>query len=250
MRTGSCLLFASLFAAHAAHAAAPAAEVTMAVGLNTATAPGGAMRELKRGDGVFVQETLGTGPNSYLNIRLTDGSFVLLRPASRFVIDKYTYVAADRAADAAPARANAPAPRVPAAPDAPKSGVLMRLMRGGFRAVSGAIGHRDPDAYQVNTPIATIGIRGTDYVAVLCDAACALDPVVAQGLPAGAIAEDSLIAGVIEGSIVLTGNEGGAQSPVMPDQYVIGTRGGGFSTLAGQPRFLRTDPIPNPRTCQ
>lgn len=234
------LLLFALLAAPTVRAAEPPALVTMAVGQNTATSAAGAMRILAKGDAVYPKEVLATGPNSYLNVRMSDGSFVLLRPASRFVIEDYRYTARTTVAPV----------QTPAAAGAPQNRALMRLLRGGFRAVSGAIGHSDPDAYRVNTPVATIGIRGTDYVAVICDAACALDPVIAENLPPGAAAEDSLLAGVVEGAIVLTGNEGGAQTDVLRDHFVLSLRGGRVAPLPAEPRFLRVDPIPNPRICQ
>ena len=45
--------------------------------------------------------------------------------------------------------------------------VLMRLVRGGFRTVTGAIGKKNKDDYQVETPLASIGIRGTIFTAQL-----------------------------------------------------------------------------------
>lgn len=37
------------------------------------------------------------------------------------------------------------------------------LVKGGLRALSGAIGKTEPEDYVMNTPVATIGIRGTGY---------------------------------------------------------------------------------------
>jgi hypothetical protein len=43
----------------------------------------------------------------------------------------------------------------------------MNLIEGGFRTITGAIAKQNPGDYQVNTPVATIGVRGTDYAAVV-----------------------------------------------------------------------------------
>jgi hypothetical protein len=48
---------------------------------------------------------------------------------------------------------------------------IFALLRGGLRAVSGALGHRTRSAYQLRTPVATIGIRGTAYE-LQCQGAC------------------------------------------------------------------------------
>lgn len=54
-----------------------------------------------------------------------------------------------------------------------------RLVRGGFRSISGLIGKRNKKNYRVVTPVATIGIRGTDYVAEICESNC---PALGTGL--------------------------------------------------------------------
>ena len=49
---------------------------------------------------------------------------------------------------------------------------FFRLLKGGFRAVSGLIGHTRREDYAVQTPVATIGIRGTDYEVRMCSGDC------------------------------------------------------------------------------
>ncbi|MDX1434446.1 MAG: FecR domain-containing protein, partial [Gammaproteobacteria bacterium] len=43
------------------------------------------------------------------------------------------------------------------------------LLKGGLRTITGAIGKLNRKAYQIRTPVATIGIRGTEYLAALGD---------------------------------------------------------------------------------
>src|SRR5690606_31967004 len=43
----------------------------------------------------------------------------------------------------------------------------MSMLRGGFRTLSGSIGDDDDDTYRIDTPYASIGIRGTMHSAVL-----------------------------------------------------------------------------------
>ena len=45
---------------------------------------------------------------------------------------------------------------------------IFSLLRGGFRTITGLVGRSRRDVYQVRTGVATIGIRGTAYSAVLC----------------------------------------------------------------------------------
>jgi hypothetical protein len=39
----------------------------------------------------------------------------------------------------------------------------MNLIEGGFRTITGLIAKQNPSDYQMNTPVATIGVRGTEY---------------------------------------------------------------------------------------
>src|SRR5262245_18006356 len=80
----------------------------------------------------------------------------------------------------------------------------MRLLRGEFRTVTGLIGKGSGDAYSVVTPVATIGIRGTDYSAAYCEGDCGDTP-------------DGLYVGVSNGGIDVT-NAGGTLE-LGNDQY-------------------------------
>jgi hypothetical protein len=48
------------------------------------------------------------------------------------------------------------------------SSSIFDLLRGGLRKITGAIGANDNGNYQLQTGLATIGIRGTEYVIKLC----------------------------------------------------------------------------------
>lgn len=235
---GAGLIFAGLpsFAA-----AADAGSVTMLVGRGTALSPDGNVRALAKGDPVFAGELINTGTNSFLNLKFRDGGLVTLRPNSRFEISEYRYDGD------APAAAEAAAP-TGATPQTGSGRAFFRLLKGGFRAVTGLIGKSDRNDYAAVTPVATIGIRGTDYLAVLCDLACQADPVVRGDLPQGTPAAGASIFGVIEGRIVLTTPQGETQE-LGADEYAIVLADGHIVLLSRQPRFLSVDPIPNPESC-
>ena len=59
--------------------------------------------------------------------------------------------------------------------NAPDNSMLMQLLRGGFRAVTGLISKNSPNAARIQTSTATIGIRGTDFDARLCAKDCSAD---------------------------------------------------------------------------
>ncbi|WP_028007911.1 FecR family protein [Solimonas flava] len=244
---------------------APAAgEIVLLTGHGTALSPdSGRVRDLAKGDKVYAGDVLNAGPNSYINVRFSDGAFVLLRPNSRLAIEAYAYAgpAPDAATkpDTPPAAATpAPAaaqPATPATTAPPPSGGLqrafLRLLKGGLRTVSGLIGKADPEEYRVTTPVATIGIRGTDYYAYLCDLACASDPIIVQSLELlhleQGMALGATLNGVLAGSIAVT-NAAGHTEILGSGQYLLTLNDGRQIRLPEEPRFLRVTPFPNPQT--
>lgn len=244
--------------AHASIPPAAAGEVTLMTGQASASSEATlTMRPLQKGDAVYAGEIIASGPNTYVNLKFTDGGLVLLRPNSRFVIEDYADRSAENSAPAAtatPAAAATAAATATPAPlptgEPPKSRAFFRLLKGGFRAVSGLIGKNDPDEYRINTPVATIGIRGTDYWIILCDIACSKDPIIAGELPQGMQSAGGLLVGVIQGGVFAI-NEAGRRAEVTVDQHLINLPDGKQIYLPFEPRFLRVQPIPDPATlCQ
>ncbi|HWU68056.1 MAG TPA: hypothetical protein VN046_04205 [Stenotrophobium sp.] len=237
--------------------AAAAGEVALITGRGTATASDGTVRSLAKGDPVYSGEIVNSGASSYVNLKFADGGFILLRPRSRFEIADFKYAGAAPAATTAPAVPPPPAAKMPAvqpaiaapAPVARENSAehaFFRLLKGGFRAISGLVGHINRADYRVSTPVATIGIRGTDYLAVVCDAICAHDPVIAEALPDGANALGGTVVGVFSGGIYVE-NAAGKQTDVAPSQYLINLPDGRQFVLPSMPHFLQVDPIPNPK---
>ena len=110
---------------------------------------------LARGSSLGVGDTLTTTRNSTVRLRFTDGGETAVRPDSRITLQAYKFE-----------------------PEAPEEDSLfMSLLKGGLRALTGQIGKRgNANAYKLNVKTATIGIRGTDYTARLCDGDCQIDP--------------------------------------------------------------------------
>jgi hypothetical protein len=158
---------------------------------------GGQAFVAQRGTTVEVGDTLTTGPTGLTQVRLRDGALLSLRYGSAMVVQEFR-MPETPAAGAAPAVAAGPT----ATSAAGRS--VLRLLRGAFRTVTGLIGKGANDAYSVVTPVATIGIRGTDYSAAYCSGDCGTTP-------------DGLYVGVSHGEIELT-NDGGALV-LANDQY-------------------------------
>ncbi|MGJ8668418.1 MAG: FecR family protein [Oceanococcus sp.] len=53
--------------------------------------------------------------------------------------------------------------------------LLFNLAEGGFRSLTGLVGSRNRSSYLIRTPVATMGIRGTDYTLFHLTAAAALE---------------------------------------------------------------------------
>lgn len=166
------LCAALLLGATPAPQAVPAAQVAFLSGTAEARAADGTVRSLAEGDAVFAGETLSTGPVGYLDLDFADGGRMLLQPETVFRIDAFRYAPSTKTA------ATDPAPVAQAEQD----NAFFSLLKGGFRAVSGLIGKARPEAYAVSTPAATIGIRGTEYEARICQGDCADAADMANGL--------------------------------------------------------------------
>ena len=111
---------------------------------------------LARGSSLGVGDVVSTTRNSTVRLRFTDGGETALRPDSRVTVQGYAYN-----------------------PETPQSdSLVLSLLRGGLRAITGAIGKRgNVDAYRLQINTVTVGIRGTDYTARMCDNDCAAPPV-------------------------------------------------------------------------
>jgi len=223
----------------AAFAQSPVAgTITLLNGQAQVSGPATPAHALAKGDPVYAGDVVETLGSSYALIRFTDQGSVLLRPNTRFQLEKYQYKAAEAPA-AAPTAAAPLAPLQVVAASEPDSN-FFRLLKGSLRAVSGLVAHADYRHYLLSTPVATMGIRGTDFVVALCDAACQNDPTVLQNLPKGETLDGAVIAGVNQGEIVVTSFTG-STTTLSATQYVVTLADGTQYPLGGVPGFLSTD---------
>jgi len=140
-------VFLALLAFFFADAALARAVVMSLTGTAQAQAGTAAARQLRLGDEVVQGDTVSTGPNSALGLRFDDGQVTALTQNSRMTITAYQYNE-----------------------QAGTGNVLLSLLTGGMRAVTGLIGKNTPDRVTYRAANATIGIRGTD-VTILTDGA-------------------------------------------------------------------------------
>lgn len=117
-------------------------EVIFQVGDAVSIDAAGKHRALAKGDTLSIGQTLETGGNGHLHLRMIDNAFVSLRPNTRFRIEDYHYDSRDSASNR----------------------VKFMLEKGIARSITGSAGQANKRIYRLNTPVAAIGIRGTDYV--------------------------------------------------------------------------------------
>lgn len=183
----------------------------------------GGTRALNKGDAIEVGDVIVTGDKARAQLLMADGAKIALRSGTRFRIDQFTL----------PPTVTAPAQATVVNANG-KS--VASLLKGGFRTQTGIIGRTDRAAYEVRTPIGTLGIRGTDYTAVFCVGDCTDAP----GLQAGEVIRDGLYLGVTEGGIGFVG--GGRQIDVTAGQYAfIPLSGARPEPLQAPPAFLKED---------
>jgi hypothetical protein len=137
------LFIGLMFAWAAALGATAVGTVTDLSGPLLAKKTDGTVKVLSSKSAVEQGDLLVTEKDTYARIKFADNSEITLRPNTQFKIDNFSY-----------------------AEDKPQSdSSVFSLIRGGLRAVTGALGKRSREKVSVNTPAATIGIRGTIYVA-------------------------------------------------------------------------------------
>ncbi len=165
------LLGCSLIASLGAFAADTAGTIRYMSGTLVAQRTDGTVRVLTPKSTVQPGDLLVTGKKSYAQVVMNDGTKMTMRPDSNLKIEAYQFK------QSAPQADNA----------------VFRLLKGGFRTVTGLIGKRgNKDAYKLRASGATIGIRGTDFSSRLCatkdceDDAEAAAPV-AKPKPAGRV---------------------------------------------------------------
>ena len=138
---------AALLGISANVAAQPVGSVVHVQGIASAQKPGESARFIQKGDPLNQGDVVTTAGRGYAVIELRDGSKMTLRPDTAFAVSEYREGTSN-------------------------DGMLMSLLKGGMRAVTGALAKRSPQSVRVNAGTATIGIRGTSFDARLCADEC------------------------------------------------------------------------------
>lgn len=121
---------------------AAAGRVEFAIGGATAISKDGAARSLSKGADINSGDTIKT-TDGRVQVRFTDGGYMSLQPNTEFIVENYSYDGKQDGAERG----------------------FFRLVEGGLRAITGVVGRNNRPAYRVATPVATIGIRGSEFLA-------------------------------------------------------------------------------------
>ena len=120
----------------------PVARVSMAVGDAQRIGASGQVTPLSLGTQLSEQDRIITGKDAMVILIFSDQARVALRPDSELLIRRYKVD-----------------------PNGAETELQLELLRGTVRQISGRAAQKQPERYRLNTPIAAIGVRGTDFLA-------------------------------------------------------------------------------------
>ena len=165
----------------------------------------GAQLPRAMGKGLALKEgdRLTTGEGATVIFKLQDGTRMTLRPNSEMVVQAFKYTETAVAED---------------------NSMVLQLLRGGFRTVTGLIAKGSPESAKVQTATATIGIRGTDFDARLCGQDCKAESskVKQQASPNAVTASAKLV--VATGDIAALDLAGARRRLVVGGSVYVGER--------------------------
>jgi hypothetical protein len=170
---------------------------------------------LVEGSPLYSGDRVETG-KGYAVIAFSDGSRMTVHRDSRLVIENYSFAQAQK-----------------------EDTLVLRLLRGGLRALTGMVGKQHPQAVSYRTATATIGIRGTG-VDISCEGPCAGEGGKSPGKNPGR--HDGLFVFVWEGAVGV----GPGASPLGVGQAAFVGKDGKFRLLGTVPAFFTGDATPRP----
>lgn len=165
-----------------------AGHVETVTGLAFGTTPDGAKSKKYRDDRVVRDEQLETAERSSLVVRLIDDTLLTLGAETRLQVDDLVFD-----------------------PDTGRGKALIDLTAGAFHFISGRLSKRD---VRLETPLATIGIRGTEFALRLNS-------------------DGRLTIGVIKGAVEVTAKDGSSMLVAEASSIHVGESSGISTQVAG-----------------
>lgn len=133
-------------------------------------------RKLSTGQPVYLGDKVITGEDGFVRLKMIDDAVLDLRCFSIMVIEEYALNTTSRRS-------------------------ILNLLQGSLKKVTGQIGKMTEDVYELKTPVASVGVRGTEY---------ALRVFQSKGCGGMVDADDGLYLEVIKG-LVDVHNEAGQE---------------------------------------
>lgn len=124
--------------AGSASAVEPIGSVSRVQGMSSAIVDGAAA-PLDLGASVFLNQEVSTGEEARLELTFVDGTQLTLGEKAKMILDTFVYSPAEG------------------------TGKLTMAVTGAFRFVSGQVSKQPNKQVAVTTPVATVGIRGTEF---------------------------------------------------------------------------------------
>ncbi|OGP62929.1 MAG: hypothetical protein A2V65_12175 [Deltaproteobacteria bacterium RBG_13_49_15] len=90
---------------------------------------------------ILQNDILKTGPNGSIGVIFKDNTRISMGPDSRIVMSRYVFE-----------------------PDQNRFSFLAKIVKGSLSYISGSLGKLSPESVAVETPTATVGIRGTRFL--------------------------------------------------------------------------------------
>ncbi len=113
-------------------------QVVKVRGKTFAISPKNKKRDLDVGSEIFVGDRLFTGVTGFMRLHMIDDAKIDLRCNSEMLVEDYQLLRAGNRS-------------------------VIYLLKGSLRKITGSIGKVAHDIYEMKTPMATVGVRGTDY---------------------------------------------------------------------------------------
>ena len=116
-------------------------EATLVIGQAQLVGANGNTHAIERGTAVRVGDQVHTAVGGHVYLRFVDGANLSVRPMSRIHIESYSHN-----------------------PQQPQLGAIkFKLEEGTARSITGAWGEAARERFRLNTPVAAIGVKGTDF---------------------------------------------------------------------------------------
>lgn len=101
----------------------------------------GELRSAQTGGGILQADRIVTGRNASTTVTLKDGTIVTVGPNSTLELAKLQFDSTTQ-----------------------DGNLVLHLVQGSIRVVTGWLGKLHPEQVQVTTPTSVVGVRGTDFI--------------------------------------------------------------------------------------